>query len=249
LWMLAGGGTYWSEGKLRALGHVEHVAMAGSAAGYRSMSAGAASGTAAVADLFGTARTPIEDAEIGAPYETPEAPTMIAPILAGAPAFLDAGVSLITRPDPAAKPTMTTHAQAPSLCDVAASVELGLTLPADAGAVAEERGAPGGDLTASDWTPVAISADGPPSWLAGRFGGDTETIRLIVDGKRKFQRGALVYANTTPADPALAIGVIESLTDNEPGGLARISSQALRDTDRFIVETLDGPSPARIAKA
>jgi sarcosine oxidase subunit alpha len=247
LWMLAGGGTYWGEGKLRAQGHVEHIALAGSAAGYRSMSACAASGRAAVAELFGTDRTPIEDVEIGAPYETPEESTMIAPIVPGAPAFLDAGISLIARPDPATRPTLTTHAQAPSLCDVAASVELGLTLPADAGAVAEERGAPGGDLPASDWTPVSLSTDSSAPWLAGRFG-DTETIHLIVDGKRKFERGALVYANTTPSDPALAIGVIESQSETEPGGRARISSKALRDTDRFIVETLNGPSPARIAK-
>ncbi len=248
LWMLAGGGTYWDEGKLRARGHAEHVALAGSAAGYRSMSACAQSGRAAVAELFGTERAPIEDTEIGAPYETPEATTTIAPIVPGAPAFLDAGISLIARPDPATKPMLTTHAQAPSLCDVAASVELGLTLPADAGAVAEERGAPGGDLAASDWKPVTLSSGGPSAWLAGRFG-ETETIHLIVDGKRKFERGALVYANTSPADPALAIGVIEGeASADQPGGLALISSQALRDTDRFIVETLDGPSPARIAK-
>ena len=44
--------------------------------------------------------------------------------------------------------------------------------------------------------------------------------------------------------PLLAIGVIESEAD--PGGLALISAKALSTTDRFIVETLDGPSPARI---
>jgi sarcosine oxidase subunit alpha len=247
LWMLAGGGTYWGDGKLRPRGHVEHVALAGSAAGYRSMEACAASGRAAIAELFGTTRSAIEDNEIGAPYETPETSTMIAPVVTGMPAFLDAGSSLIARPDPAAKPTLTAHAQAPSLGDVAASVELGLTLPTDAGAVAEERGAPGGDLAASDWKPAAIAEQGPAPWLAGRFGEATETIHLIVDGKRRFERGALVHANTSPSDPVLAIGVIER-SGETAGGFAIVSSKALETTDRFIVETMDGPSPARIAR-
>jgi sarcosine oxidase subunit alpha len=247
LWMLAGGGTFWADGKLIARDNVEHVALAGSAAGYRSMSACAASGRGVVAELFGATRVPVEDAEIGAPYETPETPTTVAPIVPGSPAFLDAGASLIVRPDPAAKPIATKHAQAPSLCDVAASVELGLTLPADAGAVAEERGAPGGDLAASDWKPKAPETTEAAAWLTGRFGGDTQSVHLIVDSKRKFERGALVYDNTSPADPILAIGVIEGDAGDKPGGLALVSSKALRGTDRFIVETLDGPSPARLA--
>jgi sarcosine oxidase subunit alpha len=248
LWMLAGGGTQWADGKLLAGGHVEHVALAGSAAGYRSMGACILSGRAAVGLLFDTARMTIDDAEIGAPYETPEVPATIAPIVAGAPAYLDDGVSLIMRPDPTAKPRLTTHAQAPSLGDVAASVELELTRPADAGAVAEERGAPGGDLAPSDWRPTAAPTDGTPAWLVGRFGDETTTVHLIVDNKRKFERGALVYANISSADPTLAIGVIKDEPDTTaPGGLALVSSKALKSTDRFIVETMDGPSPARIA--
>lgn len=248
LWMLAGGGTYWADGKLLARGHVERVALAGSAAGYRTMSACRTSGRNAVAELFGTEREPVEDNEIGAPYETPELPATIAPPVAGLPAFLDGGTSLLVRPDPAAKPIVTRHAQAPSLGDVAASVELGLTLAADAGAVAEERGAPGGDLPASDWKPALVDApEGAPAWLAGRFGGETQAIHLIVDDTRRFERGALVFANTSPPDPIRAIGVIEA--EAQPGGTALISSAALRDTDRFIVETLDGPSPARIKSA
>jgi len=245
LWMLAGGGTHWSGGKLLARGGIERIALAGSAAGYRSMSACIASGRSAVAELFGRPREPVEDSEIGAPYETPEAETTIAPVVAGAPAFLDAGASLLVRPAPGARPMLTRHAQAPSLGDVAASVELGLTLPTDAGAVAEERGAPGGDLAASDWKPAPGTLSTSLPWLAGRFGDDPQTVRLVVDSTRVFARGALVYANTSPADPLLATGVIES--EGAPGGTALISRAGLAGTDRFIVETLDGPSPARIA--
>jgi hypothetical protein len=34
----------------------------------------------------------------------------------------------------------------------------------------------------------------------------------------------------------------------EAGGIALVSSAALRRVDRFIVETLDGPCPARIKR-
>lgn len=248
LWMLAGGGTVWSDGRLRSRGQVEHLALAGSAAGYRSMAACVASGRAAVSGLYGGPPIAVADSEIGAPYETPGAATMVAPPILGNPAFLDAGSSLIMRADPAAKPMLTRHAQPPSVGDVAASVELGLTSPADAGAVAEERGASGGDLASSDWQPVAAAQTEPTAWLAGRFDGETTEIRLIVDGKRRFERGALVYANTTPADPMLAIGIIARETDaGQPGGYALISSKVLARTDRFIVEIMAGPSPARIA--
>lgn len=250
LWMMTGGGTRWHANRLEPRGTVEHVALAGSAAGYRSLAACLASGRAAVAELFEGAPPQIEDSEIGAPYETPEAQTTIGPVVSGLPAFFDAGASLIVRPDPTIKPMLVGHAQAPSLGDVAASVDLGTTSPADAGAVAEERGAPGGDLAASSWTPDATSGTTEvPAWLTGRFGNATAELHLVVDDKVKFARGALVYANTSEADPAVAIGVmVRAAPAGEAGGIALVSSGALRRTDRFIVETLDGPCPARIKR-
>ncbi len=249
LWMLAGGGTQWHAGRLQARGQVEHVALAGAAAGYRSLAACTASGRAAQAALFGAPPDDIEDIEIGTPYETPEAPAMLGPVVPGHAAFFDGGTSLIVRPDPTLKPLLTTHAQAPSLGDVAASVDLGLTSPNDAGAVAEERGATGGDLNAASWSPPSAPlATDTPQWLASRFP-EGRRVHLIVDGKRRFERGALVYANTSPPDPAGAIGVI--VADPAPGmagGIALISGKALARIDRFIVETLEGPSPARIAE-
>jgi sarcosine oxidase subunit alpha len=248
LWMLSGGRTAWADGRLEPRGHVEHVALAGAATGYRSMAACLASGRAAAGEVFGGPAVQIDDAEIGAAYETPEASNMIAPAVAGAPAFLESGASLIVRAVPGAKPVLTRHAQAPSIGDVAASVELELTSPADAGAVAEERGAPGGDLVESSWKPSAGPNEGTPPWLAVRFA-EPERVHLIVDGKRRFERGALVYANTSPADPQLAIGVIEDEAPaGQPGGIALIAATALAQTDRFIVEMLDGPSPARVAR-
>ncbi|HZY69029.1 MAG TPA: FAD-dependent oxidoreductase, partial [Devosia sp.] len=97
LWLQAGGATQWSNGKLVAYGAVEDVAVAGAAANFRSLKACLASGRDAVAALFGRERIAVEDTEIGAPYETPEVPVSIAPPTAGAPAFLDGGLSLIVR--------------------------------------------------------------------------------------------------------------------------------------------------------
>ncbi len=248
LWMLAGGWTQWRDGGLRARGTLEHIVLAGAAVGYRSLAACVASGPAALAQAFGTRADSIEDFELGAPYETPEAPTPIAPPTGTEPAFYDWGTSLISRPDPQWKPPLTPHAQAPTLGDVAASVDLGLTAAADAGAVAEERGAPGADIVASVWNAPA-SAPQPQSarWLSQRFGDATEELHLVVDGKRRFMRGALVYANDRRGDPTAAIGVI--IREGEPaGGVALISSVALRKADRFVVEALDGPSPARIKR-
>lgn len=249
LWMLASGGTHWTNGRLEARGEVEHFALAGAARNYRSLSACLASGRMEAARLFGGTVSAIDDPQIDAMFETAEAANLGGPVMTGAPAFLDAGASLIARPVPGQKPLLTTEAHAPSLGDVAASVELGTISPADAGAVAEERGAPGGDLAASEWKPVAADAIEVPAWLTARFAGGSVQQHLVVDGKRKFERGALVYANTSAADPALAIGVIVAMPADKPGGMALMSVAALATTDRFIVETLDGPSPARIAAA
>lgn len=170
--------------------------------------------------------------------------------MVGAPAFLESGSSLISRAVPGAKPVAARHAQAPAIGDVAASVELDLTAASDAGAVAEERGAPGGDLVATEWKPAGAASNDRPAWLVSRFGVDAVQVKVIVDDKRRFERGALIYPNTAATDPAHAIGVIESEAEpGQPGGLALMNAAALASTDRFIVETLDGPSPARIAPA
>jgi sarcosine oxidase subunit alpha len=249
LWMLAGGGSQWVDGRLIARGRLDHTMLAGSVLGYRSMRACIESGRAAQAELFGAEPQPVADVEIGAPFETPEAATSVAPPADGAPAFFDTGPSLIARLRPSEKPILTTYAQAPSLGDVAASVDLGLTSPADAGAVAEERGAPGADLVATEWVPPAEPVEQLPPWLAARFKQAPTRLHLVVDGKRRFDRGALVYDNTSAANPMLAIGVVvETGSGPEAGGFALIEPPALAKTDRFIVETLDGPAPARVAR-
>jgi len=246
VWMRAGGGTLWQDGQLRPRGTLEHVALAGAAAGWRSLEACLASGRAAVATLFDRAAETIADAEIGAAFETPPAATTIGPALAGAPAFLDAGTSLIMRPLPAARAPRTPEAQAPAPGDVAAAVALGLIQPADAGAVAEERGAPGADLVKSEWSPAPVAANEMPAWLAARFPGPSVRLHLVVDARRRFGRGALVYANTARPEPTEAIGVIVAEAPaGAAGGIALLPEATLQKIDRYIVETPAGPAPAR----
>jgi sarcosine oxidase subunit alpha len=242
LWMQAGGGVRWDaqSGALVTAGHLRNVAVAGSAAGEISMLACAHSGRTAQAQLFGEAREPFEDSEPGTALETPDAATPHAPAVADSLSFFSGGATLANR-------LLESQRHALSLSDVAASVELGLVAPADAGAIAEERGAPGADLVASDWRPTATERAGAdlPAYLQHRFGDAPRRLQLRVDGKRTFEIGALVYRNTDPADPARAIGVIVETVAT--GGIALVDKEAA-ELDRFIVETVAGPSPARVAQ-
>lgn len=239
LWMLAGGRVRWVDGRLQASGQLDHLALAGSAAGLRTMRACAQSGKAAIARVLGQPAMPVEDIEIGASFETADDPTPIAPATMGA-AFLDSGASLVARPATGGLQV----GQALGLGDVTASVDLGLIAPSDAGAVAEERGAPGAPLLASTWTPPPKPAEENPAYLSGRFGPDPRRVHLVVDQKQSFETGALVYPRAAERRPLSAIGVVVATAT--PGGVALISSEALSATDRFVVESLAGPFPARI---
>ncbi len=243
LWMLAGGGARWSADHLAAEGRLDHVALAGSVAGWRSLKGCIASGADGIALLFERTRVPVEDQEIDANFETPDAPTPIAPVALGV-SFLDSGASLSRRPAVALKARPIAGGHALSLGDVGASVELGLIAGADAGPIAEERGAPGADLVASPWKPVPAEPPAAAPFLAGRFGHEPARVHLFVDGERRFAPGALVYAGGQARDPGAAIGVIVESAD--PGGIAQMLPEARTETDRFVVETLDGPSPARV---
>lgn len=241
LWMRAGGSVRWdsARGALVATGHLPNLAVAGSSAGQASMLACANSGRAAQAQLFGEAREAIEDSETGTALETPDSPTPHASASGETLSFLSNGATLANR-----LPASQAHAL--SLGDVAASVELGLVTAADAGAIAEERAAPGADLVASDWRPASPGADSTtlPAYLQHRFGDDPQRLQLRVDARRTFEIGALVYRHTDPSDPARAIGVIVETAS--VGGIALIDRSAAT-LDRCIVETAAGPSPARVA--
>lgn len=242
LWMLAGGMVQWSKGRLMHSGALDRVAIAGSAAGWRSHQATIASGRAAQAALFGERAAVPAETELSAVFETPDGATPIAPVSLGA-TFLDHGATLVKRPAVVTSETSFAPRHALGVGDVAAAVDLGLISPTDAGAVAEERGAPGGDLAATTWAPPPRQAVGGPAFLAGRFGENPERRHLITDVKRSFSAGALVYAPGAQRLPASAIGIIVEAAS--PGGIALLDATAAQEHDRFVVEMLEGPSPAR----
>ncbi len=245
LWMLAGGMVHWAGGRLVASGPLDHVAIAGSAAGWRSHQAVLDSGRAAEAILFGSHTPEITENELSAAFETPDAPTPVAPVSLGV-TFLDRGATLVRRPVATGASAEAAFAprQALGVGDVAAAVDLVLIGAADAGAIAEERGAPGADLAASSWAPPPKASAETPAFVVGRFGVEPQRRHLVVDGKRVFAAGSLVYPPGPPRNPASAIGVI--IEAASPGGIALIEAAAAQQHDRFIVEMLEGPSPARV---
>jgi len=251
LWMQTGGAVRWSAERsaLLAHGQLDHAVLAGSVAGYRSLRGCAESGRAAAATVFGESADTVEDTETGTHLETPDTATPIAPAASDVPAFLDAGRSLAARPIPGAAKVSSGHRiHVLTLADVAASVELGLIASTDAGGIAEERGAPGNDLQTSNWAPPTSAdvVDMPPPYLAHRFGDEPQRLHLIVDAKRRFPVGTLVYSNDAERDPEHAIGVIVAAAPI--GGIALVAKAGCR-LDRFIVDTADGPSPARIKRS
>ena len=237
LWMQAGGAAQWNKDRrvLETGRPLERIELVGSAAGYRSMLACAQSGREAVATLFGRVAGPVEDLELGTFLETPDAWFPVAPPAAGAPSFLSSGQSL-------AHQAVDARLSNLSLGDVAASVELGVIDPADAGTIAEERGAPGADLVASTWTPPTSPTTASP-YLAHRFGESPERLHLVVDGKRRFEVGALIYTAGVAREPTAAVGAIVDTA--MPGGIALVSRTAAA-AGRFVVETVAGPFPARV---
>ena len=84
---------------------------------------------------------------------------------------------------------------------------------------------------------------GLPAFLAHRFGEAPQRVHLVVDQRRKFEIGALVYPPGPPPDPMHAVGVIVETA--AVGGIALVGAVAL--SDRYIVATEAGPSPARPA--
>ncbi|HUH76581.1 MAG TPA: FAD-dependent oxidoreductase, partial [Devosia sp.] len=104
LWHMAGGTSAWNTptAQLQARSGPAGIALAGSAAGYRSHQAVMASGVDAVAQVLGRKRRPVAETPVDPFYETPDAPTPLAPTpdATAAPAFFDHGTSYLTAPRP-----------------------------------------------------------------------------------------------------------------------------------------------------
>jgi sarcosine oxidase, subunit alpha len=270
LWHMAGGQSRWNgqHCRLEPHGEVPGVALAGSAAGYLSKQACLQSGDDAVRKLLGEHRSSVVEHLIDPIYETPDGPTPVSgPAAFAQPAaYLDDGSSLISRPSlprqdwrrflpfAAAAPSssLADQAQTLSVCDVAASVQLGAIPPASAGLVAQERTPFPGDLVeAAREAQVPDHRGEPPMllppFLAGRFGPNPALWTIMPTEPRHLDVGALIYVNSDQTDPRQAMGVIVRAEGAVAIGLiGKIGATAgegatLRDQGRPISVRLGAP--------
>ncbi len=266
LWHVAGGRSQWSEAhqRIEAVGELDGIVLAGSAAGYFTRTAAIQSGADAIDRLLGRPRRPVEDRMIEPLHETPDARWIGAdPPDDAAPTYLDDGPALLQRPAPPPRrwgglfgpkrvEGLTALSEAPqplTVATIAAGVDLGLIPPPAAGAVAQERVA---------LVPLALSAppedpaaeatdigDHIPDYLQDRFGDDAVLALLRPTESRRLEPGMLIYRSSDVSEPARAIGVV--LRDTTEGALALASREAmaaglsvsLRDQGRSIPARLE----------
>lgn len=223
LWLMAGGSVAWRGDRFLAEGTLPDVALAGAAAGYRRSDACAASGTAAASGRS----IEIADALIDPLFETPAAPTTIAPVAAGeSPAFLGLGRRMTQRPE---DPLGFVPLMGLDLGELAALVQIGALPQDEAGRAAGERVAPGGDILASGWTVDTGQTQRPaiPAYLTGRFGPRPQLWHVTTADARFLAQGSLIFATARATDPAQAIGtILGSAPGNGVGGTALLAREA-----------------------
>lgn len=247
LWHVAGGRSAWHGGhhRLEAVGTLDGVVLAGSAAGYFTRRAAIRSGADAVDLLLGRRRKPVDDPVIEPLYETPDAAAFVAPAgEAPAPTYLDGGPGLLRRPTPPPRrlggllpprkatglTVLSEAAQPLPLTAVAAGVDLGLIPAEAAGAVAQERVAlvPLARIVAKAETRAEATAHDVttvPDYLRGRFGADTRLALVMPADARRLEPGVLIHTSSDIADPVRAVGVV--LRQSDKGALALVDGQVL----------------------
>jgi sarcosine oxidase subunit alpha len=260
LWLMAGGRCGWNarEGWLEAQGGLEHVAVAGSAAGYRNNSACLQSGRTAIAHLLGRHVGAVDDRQIDPIFETPDGRPTAAPHgMAGKfRSYLGGGYSFATRAAATSRresaSVVALQRQALDLDEVAASVQVG-ELPAhDAGAVASERCLAPGVITDTGWrlpSPVGETEVAPavPPYLAGRFGAKPQFATFGAADARLFEIGCLIFQSSDEANPASAVGVvIGPAPDGRGGGLAMLGKAPAGTGARLFVRDSGGPVPVEL---
>jgi len=239
LWLQAGGATQWDGSRLGATGTLPTIALAGSAAGYRGITACMLSGKAAATGK----PADIDDPDIDAIFETPDAATPIAPTVdPRLPAFLDRSTSFAIRP---ADPESFAHPAGLGLGDLAAAVQLGAIPAASAGQVAAERGVAGADIIDTGWrVPAAATSAELPAYLIGRFGAKPQLCVLTSADARFFERGSLIFTGPAITDPNQAVGCIVAPSPNRGvGGLALIEREASKGAARLFLRDAGGAVP------
>ncbi len=220
LWRQVGGALHLTEdGHFSADGEIEAVKLAGSAAGYHSMSGCIESGIAAIQALTGRQAGPVEDERISELFETPDAPLSPA-ALSGVPvpAYFDTGASLTHIVGTSDNRHRTRFVEAPaggvgwlSPADVSGLAGLGRLDRAEAAAVLLERAVDPVWLKAEDGggaqdVGVVEAVDLP--FLQGRFGSSPQKLEVDCESGRRLEPGSLIHTSSDLSDPADAVGVV-----------------------------------------
>jgi sarcosine oxidase subunit alpha len=268
LWHNAGGSSRWCalHNRLEARGHLDNIALAGSAAGYFTRQACVESGRDAVKLLLKRKRKPITDSVIDPLWESDDSTLPIAGSREnGAPAFLDSCSNLRVRP--AVRKASWTDMirrnrpqndiqdlsetpEALSFGEIVAGVALGL-VPSDvAGRVAQERVAlvP---LVSVEQAITNIQDDGPaaleiPSYLEGRFGPGARIVEIVPAEPRQFSSGALLYRTADSTNPLDAVGVI--LRHGEGNAIALVNDETAQGQLAITVRDQGRAIAARIVQ-
>jgi len=253
LWLAAGGSVGWDAQNhwLSPRGTRENIMLVGAAAGWRSTTGAIGSARAAIATAIGKPPVKFEDIRIDAAFETPDAPTPVAPRRVTGPAYLDRGMSLVTRRSAGAE--LAQHPVALSLGDIAAAVQTGAMVARDASHVAAERGGMSGEIAEGRWTaPAEAPASGippVPDYLTGRFGPKPQIVVLTAFDPRHFEPGCLVYERSETLDPLAAIGVVYAPAPNgAPGGLAILGTLPAAPDGSLFVRDSSGAVASKITE-
>ncbi|MBF0680861.1 MAG: FAD-dependent oxidoreductase [Devosia sp.] len=229
LWHIAGGPSIWNEAhqRIEAVGGIEGIALAGSAAGYFTRQGCIQSGADAVNRLLGRKRRPFADPVIDPLYETPDSALAdLGERETNAITYLDGGGALLTRPSLPPRrwydrfrtrsepelPALSEASQSLTLGTIAAGVTLGLVPRDSAGFVAQER------VAIIPLTVEAPSEKGPaeaavtegtiPKYLENRFGADAVLTIIEAEDGRRLGPGALIFGDLDNSDPMAAVGVV-----------------------------------------
>ncbi|MGV3650872.1 MAG: FAD-dependent oxidoreductase [Devosia sp.] len=265
LWCRAGGGAAWNSrsGRLEGRGDRPGMVLAGSAAGLRNTSACLAAGAAVAAIYLGRPAPPIDDTQIETIFETADDTNPLSPPTAdqAIPAFLDVGDTLLTRPVKRrtrlidrllrrSQPEWDPLAQgnALGLCDLVASVHLGVIPRGAAASLAAERClAPATIATGPSPLPVDAPAPGVPAYLTGRFGPAPVLWTVLSDDSRFFDIGCLAFADPAETDPEAALGVIVApAPGRRSGGLLLMGKLDAVPGERVSVRDENGAVSARL---
>jgi len=264
LWHRAGGRLRWRQDALNfeAQGDIEGLAIAGSAAGYRSLSACRESGNAAASRLLGAPHSAVSEVMISEMFESADhAPQAHSGGPADPPAYLAGGLSMVrarVMQDPKARKRSRIGKQLPEqsfatwleLGDVASMVVLGEVSAADAPDVAAERVVAPIEVRASPVlvarAPTADATTVPAAFLSGRFAGRISTCIVAADDGRRMEPGCLIFMASHQRDPFEAVGVCCSTDD--AGAVAVIEQRYAREGQRIVVRDGSRTIPAVVAR-